>query len=167
MISEKILQEDRECKVIKKAYLQYNKNGDFMIKKISIMLLIGICIIMQTVTVLADDEIDEDTSNIIEEVLSASTNANTVPTLNSRACLVLDRESKRVLFEKNGYTKRPMASTTKIMTSLIVLEKANLTDTVEISKKAGGTGGSRLGLKAGDKVSVNDLLYGLMLRSRK
>lgn len=60
-----------------------------------------------------------------------------------------------------------MASTTKIMTAIVVLENAKLTDVVEISKKAGGTGGSRLGLKAGDKVSVNDLLYGLMLRSRK
>ena len=60
-----------------------------------------------------------------------------------------------------------MASTTKIMTAIVVLENSNLADIVEISKKAGGTGGSRLGLKSGDKVSVNDLLYGLMLRSRK
>lgn len=73
----------------------------------------------------------------------------------------------RVLYEKNGYSKRAMASTTKIMSSLVVLENANLTDVVEISKKAGGTGGSRLGLKSNDKVTVNDLLYGLMLRSRE
>ena len=71
------------------------------------------------------------------------------------------------MYEKNGYSRRAMASTTKIMTAIIVLENSNLTDTVEISKKAGGTGGSRLGLKAKDKVTVNDLLYGLMLRSRK
>lgn len=137
------------------------------LRQIGIVICIAILMIMKSTIVLADDEIDEDTDNMIEEVLSVSTNANTIPTLHSRACLILDRESKRVLLEKNGYTKRPMASTTKIMTSLIVLEKANLTDTVEISKKAGGTGGSRLGLKAGDKVTINDLLYGLMLRSRK
>lgn len=53
----------------------------------------------------------------------------------------------------------------KIMTCIVVLENANLKNMVEISKKAGGTGGSRLGLKAKDKVSVQDLLYGLMLRS--
>lgn len=58
-----------------------------------------------------------------------------------------------------------MASTTKIMTATIVLENSNLSDEVTISKKAGGTGGSRLGLKKGDKISLNDLLYGLMLRS--
>lgn len=136
-----------------------------MKKIITVILLITILFSIPT-TILADD-IDEETGNIIEEVLSASTNVDNIPKLNSRACLVFDRDSKRVLFEKDGYSKRAMASTTKIMTSIIVLENANLQDTVEISKKAGGTGGSRLGLKQNDKITVNDLLYGLMLRSRK
>ncbi len=90
-----------------------------------------------------------------------------IPKVNSRAVLIFDRTSKRVIYEKNGYSKRAMASTTKIMSAIVILENAKLTDTVTISKKAGGTGGSRLGLKANDKVTVNDLLYGLMLRSRK
>ena len=59
-----------------------------------------------------------------------------------------------------------MASTTKIMTAIVVLENANLKDTVTIDSKAAGIGGSRLGLKKNDKITVNDLLYGLMLRSR-
>lgn len=58
-----------------------------------------------------------------------------------------------------------MASTTKIMTATIVIENYDLSKTVEISKKAAGTGGSRLGLKQGDKISVLDLLHGLMLCS--
>ena len=58
-----------------------------------------------------------------------------------------------------------MASTTKIMTSLIVIENTNLDNIVEISAKAAGTGGSRLKIKKGDKITVRDLLYGLMLRS--
>ena len=58
-----------------------------------------------------------------------------------------------------------MASTTKIMTAIVVLENANLSEVIEISRKAAGTGGSRLGLSAGDKISINDLLYGLMLCS--
>lgn len=135
-------------------------------KKIVAMIIIFTMVLTFPIAILADD-IDEETTNIIEEVLSASTNVDNIPKLNSRACLVFDRDSRRVLFEKNGYSKRPMASTTKIMTSIIVLENANLKDTVEISKKAGGTGGSRLGLKQNDKITVNDLLYGLMLRSRK
>lgn len=53
----------------------------------------------------------------------------------------------------------------KIMTALVVIENANLDDIVEVSQKSAGTGGSRLGLKKCDRVSVRDLLYGLMLRS--
>lgn len=137
------------------------------LKQIGILICITILMLITNTTVLADDEIDEETTDIEKEVLNASTNVDHFPNLHARACIVIDRESKQVLAEKNGYTKRPMASTTKIMTGTIVLEHAKLTDIVEISKKAAGTGGSRLGLKAGDKVSVNDLLYGLMLRSRK
>ena len=61
-----------------------------------------------------------------------------------------------------------MASTTKIMTATIVIENVkNLNETVTVSSKAAGTGGSRLGLHTNDKITVNDLLYGLMLCSRK
>lgn len=136
----------------------------FIMKKIIALMLIILFLIIP-VTTFADDLDDEEI--IKEEVLNVSTNVNSIPNINSRACLIYDIESNRVLFEKNGYTKCPMASTTKIMTATIVLENANLQDTVQVSKKAAGTGGSRLGLKTNDKITVNDLLYGLMLRSRK
>lgn len=58
-----------------------------------------------------------------------------------------------------------MASTTKIMTAIVVIENANLYDTVTISKKSAGTGGSTLGIHEGDKITVCDLLYGLLLKS--
>lgn len=59
-----------------------------------------------------------------------------------------------------------MASTTKIMTAIVVLEHTdNLDKTVIITSKAAGTGGSRLGLKKNDKISIRDLLYGLLMRS--
>lgn len=137
-------------------------------KKLITILSIFLIIFSVNMRVFADDVDEEDEINEIqEEILNASTTVNTVPKVNSRAVLILDRESKKVIYEKNGYSKRAMASTTKIMTAIVILENTNLTDVVEISKKAGGTGGSRLGLKSGDKVTVNDLLYGLMLRSRK
>ena len=85
--------------------------------------------------------------------------------LNARSCIVLDRTSKKVLFGKNEYNKVKMASTTKIMTATIILENCDLSETVTISKKAAGTGGSRLGLKTGDKITIRDLLYGLLLVS--
>ena len=85
--------------------------------------------------------------------------------LNARSCIVLDRTSKKVLFGKNEYNKVKMASTTKIMTATVIIENCDLSQTVTISKKAAGTGGSRLGLKTGDKITVRDLLYGLLLVS--
>lgn len=138
-------------------------------KKIISIMIIFILIFNINITTYADDLDEEDISKeeVEEELLDVSTNVENMPKINSRAVLVFDRTSKKVIYEKNGYTKRAMASTTKIMTAIVVLENANLKDTVEISKKAGGTGGSRLGLKANDKITVNDLLYGLMLRSRK
>lgn len=60
-----------------------------------------------------------------------------------------------------------MASTTKIMTAIVTLENCNLSQVVTISSKSAGTGGSRLGLKKDDKITMQDLLYGLMLKSRK
>ena len=138
-------------------------------KKIISVLLIFVFIFNININSFADD-LEEETTNeeeLKENILDVSVEALEVPKINSRAVLIFDRTSKRVIYEKNGYSQRAMASTTKIMTAIIVLENVGLTETVVISKKAGGTGGSRLGLKAKDKVTVNDLLYGLMLRSRK
>lgn len=138
-------------------------------KKIISIALIFIIIFSFSTISLADDFDEEDINEneLKEDILNVSTTVENLPTINSRAVLIFDRTSKRVIYEKNGYTKRAMASTTKIMSAIVILENAKLTDTVTISKKAGGTGGSRLGLKENDKVTVNDLLYGLMLRSRK
>ena len=60
-----------------------------------------------------------------------------------------------------------MASTTKIMTAILVLEHCDLSETVEFSKEAANVRGSCLEVSTGAKLSMNDVLYGLMLRSRK
>lgn len=99
------------------------------------------------------------------ETVQVSKTANNEPVVNAKIGLIFDRSSKTILYEKNGLKQVPMASTTKIMTAIIVLENANLSDIVTVDKKAAGTGGSRLGLKVNDKITVHDLLYGLMLCS--
>ena len=114
------------------------------------------------------DDLDNETIDVSTEINSFTdtyTEPIKEPDVNSRACVVIDRKTNSVLFGKNENSKKKMASTTKIMTATIIIEKCNLTDTIEISKKVAGTGGSRLGLKTGDKITVLDLLYGLMLRS--
>lgn len=114
------------------------------------------------------DDIDDELLDVNSDILSCSTTYEPeikIPDTNSRSCVVIDRNTNSILYGKNEKQKRKMASTTKIMTSTIIIENCNLNDTIEISKKAAGTGGSRLGLKTGDKITVRDLLYGLMLRS--
>lgn len=114
--------------------------------------------------VLADDENFEVLDNI-SSYINVSSEIVTEPTINSRAAIVYDRNSGLVIFGKNENEKRKMASTTKIMTAIIVIENSNLDDIVTISSKAAGTGGSRLGLRTNDKISINSLLYGLLLCS--
>jgi len=129
-----------------------------------IISLVLIFLILFPIYCFADEENNEEEEQIPELVEAASDSAEE-PNLNSRAAIIYDRNSKEVIYGKEENTKRKMASTTKIMTCMVVLEKGELTDTVIVSKKAAGTGGSRVGLKTGDKVSVQDLLYGLMLCS--
>lgn len=90
------------------------------------------------------------------------------PEIAAEAAVLYDVTHDKVLFEKNAGEKLYPASITKLMTALLVLEKANLTDTVTFSKTAVTnleSGAVTLGLQEGDKVSVKDCLYGLLLKS--
>lgn len=110
---------------------------------------------------------DIDTSGDFEftsaEVSSIDTST---PDINSRAAVILEKSTGTILFGKNEHDIRKMASTTKIMTAIVVLENVeNLSKIVIVSKKAANIGGSRLGLSENTKITVNDLLYGLLLCS--
>lgn len=132
-------------------------------KKIFYSILVFLLILLNFSTVCADDVDNEvDFEDTIEVTAS---NVSELPKTNSRRYIVYDRISKSMIIGKNEDVKSAMASTTKIMTTIVILEKADLNEKVTVSAKAGGTDGSRLGLKRGDKASVRDLLYGLMLRS--
>lgn len=80
------------------------------------------------------------------------------------ACL-MDADTGRILFEKNGNEERAMASTTKIMTLIVTLEQGNLEDEVTISEKAARQPDVQLNVNTGEKYALNDLLYSLMLES--
>lgn len=138
--------------------------------KLITIFLILLLFIFTPISCIADDMLSEEidaTVDVSSEIIEASSKKDNFSEkdLNSRSCIVLDRTSKQVLFGKNENNKVKMASTTKIMTAIIIIENYNLNDTVEISKKSANTGGSRLGLRTGDKITVCDLLYGLMLCS--
>lgn len=85
--------------------------------------------------------------------------------LSAKSAILIDADSGRVLYEKNAYEKLPMASTTKIMTGLLACESKKMKDIVTVSAVASGTEGSSLWLKIGEKQTLENLTYGLMLKS--
>lgn len=85
--------------------------------------------------------------------------------VNARSAIALDKETGAILFEQNAYELVPMASTTKILTSLIAIEQGNLDKKVTISKKAASIRGSRVGYKAGEEIALKELVFGLMFKS--
>lgn len=134
------------------------------IYKIFLCLVIILMLISCNSIVFADD-IDLDDIDDFSYFIETSSNLSSEPVINSRAAIVYDRNSGAILFGKNENDVRKMASTTKIMSAIIVIENSNLDDVVTVSSKAAGTGGSRLGLHTNDKITVRDLLYGLLLCS--
>ena len=106
--------------------------------------------------------------SLFVSIASLSINATAEPyTLNlSAECAVLiDSDSREVLFEKNSKRQRGMASTTKIMTALVAAECGDVNRTVSVSEKAVGVEGSSIYLYAGEQFTLLELLYALMLRS--
>ena len=140
----------------------------YTIKKIKNIICIVLVLSIFLSTYVFADDADEENLNPAELetlVVESGTKPTNEPNLNAKSAVIYDSITKQIIWGKNENDRRAMASTTKIMTAIVVIENSNPSDVVTISKKAAATGGSRLKIKAGDKITVNDLLYGLMLRS--
>ncbi len=85
--------------------------------------------------------------------------------MSAQKAILMDAATGRVLFEKNADQQSLIASTTKIMTALVVCEHCNVLDRMRIPKEAVGIEGSSMYLQVGEVLTVQELLYGLMLRS--
>lgn len=85
--------------------------------------------------------------------------------VSAKAAILMHADSGRVLYEKNADEHMLIASTTKIMTAIVVLEHCELDDLVEVDSRSAGIEGSSMYLKAGESYTVEDLLYGLLLVS--
>ncbi len=85
--------------------------------------------------------------------------------ISSPSAVVIDFDTGRVLYEKNGSQKRKMASLTKIMTSILLVENCNLDELIDVPKEVAYIGGSTAGLKPNTQVSAKSLLYGMLLPS--
>ena len=86
-------------------------------------------------------------------------------TVSARAAVLYQPLTDTFLYTKNADAKLPMASTTKIMTALVAIENGALDERISADPRAVGTEGSSLYLKAGEIITMRDLIVGLMLRS--
>lgn len=85
--------------------------------------------------------------------------------ISAEQAILMDEETGEVLFEKDSHEQTEIASITKIMTALVAIRYGDLQDKVRVSRKAAFTTGSSIYLETNEKMTLEDLLYGLMLRS--
>jgi len=107
-----------------------------------------------------------DANQIIENAQIPKKNPlNIAPVIKAKAAIAVDLKNGYVLFEKDIHDPLPIASLTKLMTEIIVLEENNLTDVVKVSKAASKTDGSKIWLAPDEKITVENLLYAALIPS--
>lgn len=153
----------------RKISMNINKPGEFVmkIKKILSVILLVLILSLNSFCFAYEENPDDWDYVWLDEAIEEA-RISKEPTILSKYAVVYDRNSETILWGKNENTPVPMASTTKIMTAIVMLENINtnkLNEEVIVSKEAANTVGSRLGLHEADKITYNDLLYGLMLCS--
>ena len=88
-----------------------------------------------------------------------------MPDVSAQSAVIIDADTGEVLFEKKARELKPPASTTKIITAILAIEKGNLDQVVKISSNAANTGEASVGLKCGDELTMYNLLHGALLKS--
>ena len=91
--------------------------------------------------------------------------AHAAPDVSAKSAVLMEAESGKVLFQKNAFVRLPMASTTKIMTAIVAIESGNIGRTVKVPPKAVGVEGSSVYLYPEEKLTLEQLLYALLLES--
>lgn len=87
------------------------------------------------------------------------------PDVSAKAAIVIDGITGQVLYSKNIHDQLPQASTTKMMAAIVALERGRMSDIIQISKKSADIVGSSMYLEAGETLTFEQLLYGMMLVS--
>nr|WP_244856760.1 D-alanyl-D-alanine carboxypeptidase family protein [Oceanobacillus sp. J11TS1] len=97
--------------------------------------------------------------------LSFPIHGHAAPSVSAQHAILIEQSSGRVLFEKNAVEQASIASITKVMTAIIAIESGKMNEEVTVSRNAIYTEGSSIYLEQGEKMTLKDLVYGLMLRS--
>ena len=101
----------------------------------------------------------------VSMVLCQAIGTKAEPGISAQSAVVIETSGNRIIYQKNPHKKLPMASTTKIMTAICAIEAGNIDRTVVVDDRAVGVEGSSVYLAKGERLTVRDLLYGLMLHS--
>ena len=104
---------------------------------------------------------------VTKNYIVGTTNTKNYIKVNVKSAVVIDHDSKRILYNHNAHEKRYVASLTKIMTSILLIENCDIDEVITVPKSVVNIGGSTIGLKENDKIKVKDLLIGMLLPSRK
>ena len=86
-----------------------------------------------------------------------------IPSLSAQSAILINADTKEIIYEKNAYQRRSMASTTKIMTSILAIESGRLNEVVTAENMSAE--GSSIGLKTGNKLTLETLVWGMLLES--
>lgn len=117
----------------------------------------------------AEEEVGQystiDTKKLEPAVVKEKKGGERVTSLYAKEAILLDGNTGRVLYEKDGYTRHAMASTTKIMTAIYVIENCDLHEVATASQNAAAQPKVHMGVQEGQQYKVQDLLYALMLES--
>ncbi|MEN6356985.1 MAG: D-alanyl-D-alanine carboxypeptidase family protein [Armatimonadota bacterium] len=110
-------------------------------------------------------QLDDGQSQHVADIPAVRSALAAKPTVNAVSAVLMDPQTGIVLYSKNAHLRRPNASTTKIMTAILLIEKCKMDDIITASKKVSKTPFTSIHLKPGEKITVRDLLYGMMIRS--
>lgn len=92
-------------------------------------------------------------------------NAEDTVKITSTSAILMEQSTKRILYGKNERKKVKIASTTKILTAIVAIENCSLDELVTISENATSVGGSKVGIRKKDKIKLESLMYGMLLKS--
>lgn len=121
--------------------------------------ILSTCMIFSTTYAFYDDFTKIDEIELVEAVSSSNL------VFNAKNVILYDKTYGQILYEKEAHEKVANASTTKMLTAIVAYEKGNMEDIVVVSKKAAIVGGSEINLRSGDKITLGDLIKGLLVHS--
>lgn len=132
---------------------------------IGIASVLAILLLVSCLLVLADAHTWPPVAQEVKEIETPGGTPPASPVVQAVAAVLIDQESGMVLYEKNAHQRLPMASTTKMMTALVVREQLDLEDQITITPAAASVGEQEIWLSPGEVLTVEELLWALMVQS--